>query len=114
MAGAMPPPDHLPSHHHQAQSTTPLHRTQLPGPRPAAARSHIPMSTARPTFLSGHRPPGSGQRNSLGSAHASRNGLGIGSGFGFSAGMKVGRAPDAREDGIDHHGRSYTGGQQYY
>lgn len=108
---AMPPPDHIPSRH-RVQDTTPRHRTQLPSPRPAAIRSQIPMSTARPTFPSEHRPPRSGMRNSLGSAHVNRHSLGSSSGFGFSAGMKVGRAPDTRMDGIGLHERSY--GQQYF
>jgi E3 ubiquitin-protein ligase CCNP1IP1 len=108
---AMPPPDHIPSRH-RVQDTTPRHRTQLPSPRPAAIRSQIPMSTARPTFPREHRPPGSGLRNSLGSAHVNRHSLGSSSGFGFSVGMKVGRAPDTRMDEIDRHERSY--GQQYF
>jgi E3 ubiquitin-protein ligase CCNP1IP1 len=112
-AAAMPPPDHVPSRH-RMQSTTPLHRTQLPGVRPATTRSQIPMSTARPTFLSEHRPPGSPMRHSLGSSHVNRNSVGSVGGFGFMAGMKVGRAPVTQMDGIDHHERSYSSGQQYY
>jgi E3 ubiquitin-protein ligase CCNP1IP1 len=106
---AMPPPDHIPSRH-RVQSTTPLHRTQLPGARPAAPRSQIPMSTARPAFVGENRPPRSALRHSLGSSHVNRNSLGSATGFGFTAGMKVGRVPDAQMDGIDHHERSYTSG----
>lgn len=108
----MPPPDHIPSHD-RVQNATPLHRTQLPGPRRAATRSQIPISTAWPTFLGEHRPSGSGLGNYLVTAHVNRSSSGSGSGFGFSAGMKGGHVPDTRVDGIDHHEHSYTSGQQY-
>lgn len=90
---AMPPPEHILSHN-RVQNATPLHRTQLPGPRRAATRSQIPMSTVRPTFVSEHRPLRSSLGNYLGTAHVNRNSLGSASGFGFSAGMKIGRALD--------------------
>ena len=110
---AMPPPDHIPSRH-RLQNTTPLHRTQLPGVRPAAPQSQIPMSTSQPAFLSERRPPGSALRQSLDRSHVNRNSLGSTSGFGFTAGMKVGRAPDTQMDGIDNQERSYTSGHQCY
>jgi E3 ubiquitin-protein ligase CCNP1IP1 len=110
---AMPPPDHIPSRH-RLQSATPLHRTQLPGTRPTATRSHIPLSTARPSFPIEHRPPGSTLRQSLTGSQVNRNSLGSASGFGLTVGMKVGHTPHAQTDGIDHHERSYTCGQQYY
>jgi E3 ubiquitin-protein ligase CCNP1IP1 len=110
---AMPPPDHIPSRH-RLQSATPVHRTQLPGARPNATRSHIPLSTTRSTFGSEHHPPGTALRQSPAGSQVNHNSLGSGSGFGLTAGMKVGRSPHAQMDGIDHHERSHTRGQQYY
>ena len=111
---AMPPPGHVLSRYRVQNISTPhLHHTQLPGERHSATRSHIPRSTARPTLLSENRPPGSAVRRSLGSSHVNRTSVGNASGFGFTAGMKVGRAPDTPMDGIDHHERSHTSGQHY-
>ena len=113
---AMPPPDHIPNRHRMQNitSATPQHRTHLPGARAAVPRSQIPMSTTRPAYLSEHRPPGSDLRHSRGSPHVNRNSVGGASGFGFTAGMKVGRAPDTQTDGVDHHDRSYASGHQYF
>jgi E3 ubiquitin-protein ligase CCNP1IP1 len=112
---AMPPPNHILSRHRMQNITpaTPIHHTQLPGARPAATRSQIPMSTSRPTFGE-YRPPGSALRQSHGSPHVNRNSLGGARGSGFMAGMKVGCARDANMDKIDLPGRSYTGSQPYY
>ena len=110
----MPPPGHVPSRYRVHNiSTQHLHRTQLSSERHSATRSHIPRSTARPTLLSESRPPGSAPRRSLGSSHVNRTSVGNASGFGFTAGMKVGRAPDTPMDGMDHHERSHTSGQLY-
>src|SRR5271168_985086 len=108
---AMPPPNHIPSRHRMQNITTatPIHRTQLPGARPAATRSQIPMSTSRPTFPGEYRPPGSALRQSHGSPHVNRNSLGGARGSGFTAGMKVGCARDTNMDRIDLPERSYTG-----
>ena len=113
---AMPPPNHIPSRHRMQniRSATPVHRTQLPGARPVATRSQIPMSASRPTFLSEYRPPGSALRQSHGSPHVNRNSLGSARGSGFTTGMKVGCARDTNMDGIDLPERSYTGSQPYY
>ena len=119
---AMPPPDYIPSRHRMPNitSATPQHRTHLPGARataaPAAPRSQIPMSTSRPTYVADHRPPGgSGLRHSLGNSPPKRNSLvGSANGFGFTAAMKVGRAPETQTEGINHHDRPYNSGQQYF
>ena len=113
---AMPPPNHVPSRHRMqnVRSATPIHRTQLPGARPAATRSQIPMSTSRPTFLGEYRPLASTLRQSHGSPHVNRSSLGGARSSGFTAGMKVGCARDTNMDGIDLPERSYTGSQPDY
>jgi hypothetical protein len=112
----MPPPNQIPSRHRMQNITpaTPMHRTQLPGARPTATRSQIPMSTSRPTFLGEYRPPGSALRQLHGSPRVNRNSFGGARGSGFTAGMKVGCARDTNMDGIDLPERSYMGSQPYY
>ena len=113
---AMPPPDHILSRQRMQNitSATPQHRMHLPGARTAVPRSQIPTSTTRPAYLGEHRPPGSGLRHSLGGPHVNRNSIGSATGFGFTAGMKVGRAPDTQPDGVDHHDRSYASGHRSF
>jgi hypothetical protein len=64
-------------------SSTPQHRTHLPGTtRNAATRSQIPLST---------RAPGTGPRQPLANTTNTRNSQSASSGYGITAGMKIGR-----------------------
>jgi E3 ubiquitin-protein ligase CCNP1IP1 len=66
-------------------ASTPQHRTHLPGTvRTAATRSQIPLIT---------RAPGTAQRQPLANVTNSRNSHSGSSGYGITAGMKVGRPP---------------------
>ena len=87
---AMPPPSNIPSRHRiqNVRPATPIHRTQLPGAGPATMRSHIPMSTSRPTFLGEHRPPGSTLQHSQGSPQVNRSSLRSARSSSFTASMK--------------------------
>ena len=75
-------------------SSTPQHRTHLPGTvRTAATRSQIPLST---------RAPGVAQRQPLVNITTSRNSQSGSSGYGISAGMKVGRPPRSNVSADEH------------
>ena len=93
---AMPLPPQVPRHripNIAPAVPTPMHRTQLPGAaRGVAQRSQIPVPDSRPSTLN-HYPPGTALRNSMGSARTKRGSNGSSSGYGITAGMKVGRAP---------------------
>jgi hypothetical protein len=99
-AAAMPPPSGPLVGHHSRKScalsgqslltmsdgfasSTPQHRTHLPGTvRTAAARSQIPLST---------RAPGTGSRQPMANMTNTRNSQSRSSGYGITAGMKIGR-----------------------
>lgn len=66
-------------------ASTPQHRTQLPGTvRTTATRSQIPLST---------RAQGPAPRQPLANINHTRNSQTGSSGYGITAGMKVGRPP---------------------
>ncbi|ERF68709.1 hypothetical protein EPUS_05770 [Endocarpon pusillum Z07020] len=84
-ASAMPPPSGPPmgQQSHGFASATPQHRTHLPGTvRNAATRSYIPLSTKAPDTV---------PRKPLTNLTNSRNSQSGSSGYGITAGMKVGR-----------------------
>ncbi|KAL9107403.1 MAG: hypothetical protein Q9227_007687 [Pyrenula ochraceoflavens] len=95
---AMPPPGRLAPHRPQSlQVPTPQHRTHLPGTRLSAVRSQIPLSTVHTSQANGvhhfGNPPGSTIRHNTSRPGGNRTSHSGSSGYGISAGIKMGRAP---------------------